>query len=354
MNITSDIAIIFITYTGLALFLSGFLLTRKEIKVISNVPSFASLNSSFSTSSSSNSYYDEATYRDSSGEDMMHLDMTEVENFLLEKYLLSIKELEIKPKRVFLFIIDALRKDFMTKDNFPLTFKLMASNASQSRLFDTFVADPPTVTSQRLQGMTTGSMPTFIELSANFDSAVVEEDNLIQQLYSAGKKMVMMGDDTWAALFPSQFTISLPFDSFNTLDLHSVDDGIISNLWQHYLQKDGPGKVDWDLFVAHFLGVDHIGHTHSAFHPLMRDKLRQLDELLSRVLKNLPEDAVLFMFGDHGMTDEGNHGSHSFNITVHILASYSSLLLFRRVVVVGDGVCTLGLLFCPYIRCRSQ
>ena len=28
--------------------------------------------------------------------------------------------------------------------------------------------------------------------------------------------IVYMGDDTWEALFPGQFTVSIPFDSFNT------------------------------------------------------------------------------------------------------------------------------------------
>jgi hypothetical protein len=29
-------------------------------------------------------------------------------------------------------------------------------------------------------------------------------------------RLVFMGDDTWATLFPTQFDIAYPFDSFNT------------------------------------------------------------------------------------------------------------------------------------------
>ncbi|KAG5579730.1 hypothetical protein H5410_050357 [Solanum commersonii] len=34
-----------------------------------------------------------------------------------------------------------------------------------------------------------------------------------------GKRVVMMGDDTWVQLFPQHFNISHPFPSFNVKDL---------------------------------------------------------------------------------------------------------------------------------------
>ena len=55
-------------------------------------------------------------------------------------------------------------------------------------------------------------------------------------------------------------------------------------------------------------GVDHVGHSHNAYHPLMKDKLILMDELLLRVANALPDDSLLFVFGDHGMTDQGEHG----------------------------------------------
>ena len=53
-----------------------------------------------------------------------------------------------------------------------------------------------------------------------------------------------MGDDTWMRLFPTQFNLALPFDSFNTRDLHTVDDGILAHLYDE-LQKD-----DWDVLIG--------------------------------------------------------------------------------------------------------
>jgi hypothetical protein len=42
------------------------------------------------------------------------------------------------------------------------------------------------------------------------------------QLFQNGKKVVMMGDDTWTQLFPHHFERSYPYPSFNVKDLHTV------------------------------------------------------------------------------------------------------------------------------------
>ena len=78
-----------------------------------------------------------------------------------------------------------------------------------------FVADPPTVTMQRLKALTTGSLPTFIDAGSNFDSTEIAEDNIIHQAVNNGRKVVFMGDDTWLNLFPTAFERAYPFPSFN-------------------------------------------------------------------------------------------------------------------------------------------
>lgn len=44
------------------------------------------------------------------------------------------------------------------------------------------------------------------------------------------KRLTAMGDDTWQLLFPDAFQRSFPFPSFNTRDLHTVDDGVLRHL----------------------------------------------------------------------------------------------------------------------------
>ena len=54
----------------------------------------------------------------------------------------------------------------------------MKNHPNNTRMFEIY-SDPPTVTMQRIKGITTGSLPTFIDFSENFDSPAIQEDNLI-------------------------------------------------------------------------------------------------------------------------------------------------------------------------------
>ena len=75
----------------------------------------------------------------------------------------------------FLVVVDALRFDFAST-RLP---KLMThyppapgSSSSSTKLYK-FVADPPTVTTQRLKGLTTGGLPTFSEITKSFSAGVL-------------------------------------------------------------------------------------------------------------------------------------------------------------------------------------
>lgn len=57
-------------------------------------------------------------------------------------------------------------------------------------------------------------------------------------------------------------------------DLHTVDDGVLKHLSSE-LESD-----DWEFLVAHFLGVDHVGHTFGPASQAMADKLDQMDAAL--------------------------------------------------------------------------
>lgn len=66
-------------------------------------------------------------------------------------------------------------------------------------------------------------------------------------------------------------------------DLHTVDKGVLSNL-SNELAKD-----DWEVLVAHFLGVDHVGHTFGPASQAMEDKLDEIDAALRCVPLKPPE-----------------------------------------------------------------
>lgn len=259
------------------------------------------------------------------------------------------------PRRVdsmAILVVDALRFDF-ARDHLPLSVgsrlfpgKLSNSTRSKGRGYSQlyqFVADPPTVTMQRLKGLTTGGLPTFADISGSFGGASIDEDSWVEQLKNTpwmrrhhisvggdGSKKPLIGfvgDDTWVDLFPTQFDDSHPYPSFNTRDLDTVDNGCLMHLPRLLDGLLGLKKLSefsssnnkhnnatsFELIVAHFLGVDHVGHTYGPNDPHMERKLNQMDEMLSHTLDAIddaPEESciVAFVLGDHGMTEDGNHG----------------------------------------------
>lgn len=64
-------------------------------------------------------------------------------------------------------------------------------------------------------------------------------------------------------------------------------------------------KDDWNLLIAHYLGVDHAGHRYGPNHPEMTRKLDETNTRLKRFINELPPDVLLFVIGDHGMTETG-------------------------------------------------
>ncbi|KAK4580497.1 mannose-ethanolamine phosphotransferase gpi13 [Recurvomyces mirabilis] len=190
-----------------------------------------------------------------------------------------------------------------------------------------FIADPPTTTLQRLKGLTTGTLPVLIDAGSNFAGTAIDEDNLVEQLFKAGKKVVHIGDDTWHSLFPGYFEPNLtkPFDSFNVWDLHTVDDGVNTHLFP-LLEPGMRGR--WDVIFGHYLGVDHAGHRYGPDHPAMTDKLKQMDGVFRRMIDNLDEETLLVVMGDHGMDVKGDHGGESDDEIEAALWMYSKRGVF--------------------------
>ncbi|EGI68440.1 GPI ethanolamine phosphate transferase 3 [Acromyrmex echinatior] len=241
--------------------------------------------------------------------------------------------------RVVLLIVDALKYEFAEwyednaaassyhRNKLPVIHELLQKYPSHSRLYR-FVADPPTTTMQRLKGLTTGSLPTFIEVGSNFASEYIQEDNLIDQNVAGG--IVFMGDDTWINLFPDKFIRQFPSPSFNVWDLDSVDKDVQYRIFFELKKKD------WSLLIAHTLGVDHCGHKHGMQHPEMTRKLNDTNTLIKEIIASLEKDMILFVVGDHGMTETGDHGGDSSNEVEAAMFVYSMTPLLKGFVI-NDG-----------------
>lgn len=237
-----------------------------------------------------------------------------------------------RKSRVVLLVVDALKYDFARwhndnssassyhRNKLPIIHELLQNQPMNSRLYK-FIADPPTTTMQRLKGLTTGSLPTFIDVGSNFAAENIDEDNIVDQ--NTAKGIVFMGDDTWTNLFPGKFKRQFPSPSFNIWDLDSVDKDVRYRIFFEMKKKD------WSLLIAHVLGIDHCGHKHGANHPEMARKLNDTNTLIREIIESLEEDTVLFVIGDHGMTESGDHGGDSKNEIEAAIFVYSMIPLIK-------------------------
>ncbi|KAJ2347737.1 mannose-ethanolamine phosphotransferase gpi13 [Coemansia sp. RSA 2671] len=280
----------------------------------------------------------------------------------------------------------------------PIIHTLSGQHPENTMLYR-FRADPPTTTLQRLKGLTTGQLPTFIDAGSNFAGSAIDEDNWLQALRrpntgaTGGKRprnLVFLGDDTWSSLFPRELSDTQeaeqnstlwsegsggwarvrPFPSLNVWDLDTVDDGVFSRLPffllpsesdEHAMSPQAAADVrakrakwrelvrqqemlahpdfgassqanmssspmastavgleqlhsDWDVIIAHGLGVDHCGHRYGPDHPAISAKLAQTNEAIELIVDAVGRSdkaTALYVFGDHGMDPKGDHGGDS-------------------------------------------
>ena len=245
-------------------------------------------------------------------------------------------------RRVVAFVVDAMRWDFVAEPAggaaggahegaLGVFREVVRARSPHAGLFQ-FEADPPTNTLQRLKGLASGSLPTFVDFAEAFAAEALPEDSLVAQLQAHGHRLYVVGDDTWEGLFPGLLADSHPFPSLDVHDLDTVDAGVERHARRELARGTGRREGDWDVFVGHFLGVDHAGHTFHVRHPVMAAKLKQMDTFFRWAVAELEagagpggpfEDTLLLVFGDHGQTLQGEHGGGGFDEAVSGLFAYA-------------------------------
>lgn len=81
------------------------------------------------------------------------------------------------------FLSVADKENVLPFENKLPVFNQMLTKYPNNTRFMKFVADAPTTTLQRLKGITTGSLPTFIDVGSNFATSEINEDNFIDQVH---------------------------------------------------------------------------------------------------------------------------------------------------------------------------
>ena len=75
-----------------------------------------------------------------------------------------------------------------------------------------------------IKALMSGTLPTFIDAGANFDSYIIDDDSLIKQAHAHNKSVVVLGDDTWLSLFEAHtIAFERTYPSFNIKDLDTND-----------------------------------------------------------------------------------------------------------------------------------
>lgn len=217
-------------------------------------------------------------------------------------------------ERVIFMVVDALRSDFVygNASSFSFTQSLIRSGAA---IPFTGHASPPTITMPRVKAITTGSVPSFVDLVLNFaesdtTSTLRDQDSWLAQLKSRGDRLVMYGDDTWLRLFPGFFDRADGTTSFFVSDFTEVD----NNVTRHVSPE--LDKADWSAMTLHFLGLDHIGHKTGPKGPKMPAKQAEMDGIVRQIYTAMEttehmKSCLLVLLGDHGMNEGGNHGASS-------------------------------------------
>lgn len=213
-------------------------------------------------------------------------------------------------------LIDALRSD--------LAFGSTSYMSQVKDFIDQGIAIPftakastPTVTLPRLKCLTTGAIPGFLDAIFNIaesdsSSTVALQDSWLQQMLIAKKRIHMYGDDTWLRLFPGSFAASEGTSSFFVSDFTEVDNNVTRHLDHELISPN------WETLILHYLGLDHIGHLDGPNSKHMPAKQMEMDSIISRIYSSTSrsDDAtgsrtLQIVVGDHGMTNDGNHGGAS-------------------------------------------
>ncbi|MFH4977187.1 hypothetical protein AB6A40_003896 [Gnathostoma spinigerum] len=218
--------------------------------------------------------------------------------------------------KMVLILIDAWQSEFFFKSPSSMPF---VSNLTRHGLAISFEAtlQAPTVTMPRIKAITSGIVPSFLDVIMNLASNPMGDDNILDRLKSNGKNIAFCGDNTWMKLFPSHFhSDSAGTTSFFVNDFTEVDKNV-TDCMKNFMRA---GRVDaWDFMILHYLGLDHIGHSMGPVKEQVDLKLKEMDTVVESVFHKLNNKSdsrwSLVILGDHGMTEVGSHGGSSHRET---------------------------------------
>ena len=170
--------------------------------------------------------------------------------------------------------------------------------------------------------MLSGGITNVFETSNEFVSFEVLEDNVLSQIKNSNRggkngTVVFYGDDIWMPMFGNYFDRYEEHDSLNVRDLDTLDKNVAEGIYKELDQGS-----DFTLMLGHIIGVDSAGHSYNAQHPEIERKLKDSEEILLNIIEKMDEQTTLIVFGDHGMTSDGNHGGSAEDEMRSVIFAY--------------------------------
>jgi phosphatidylinositol glycan class O len=190
-------------------------------------------------------------------------------------------------------------------------------------------AELPTVTTVRIKALMTGALSSFFETKEDFASEKIPEDSVLHQAKNfleyikLGKRVIFSGDHIWMDMFNHYFDKEWHYSSHNIRDLDTVDQSVTADIFEVLEKSKTDLEYKYNLFVCHLLGIDHAGHTFHANHTEIQRKLLETEKVIEDIINALDNDTILLLYGDHGMTNDGNHGGGSQNEVKTVIFGYS-------------------------------
>lgn len=121
-------------------------------------------------------------------------------------------------------VLPSLKGSFSLCQNAIQKLILLSLISDGSAIPFTAHATSPTITMPRIKAITTGSIPSFLDVILNFSesdttSTLASQDTWLAQMKDKWRskwahKLIMYGDDTWLKLFPGTFHRSDGTSSF--------------------------------------------------------------------------------------------------------------------------------------------
>jgi len=121
----------------------------------------------------------------------------------------------------------------------------------------------------------------------------------------------ILGDYVWQDLYPDREIIPFLKHRYGHADFYTGDEEGFETLYS-WLQGNPPNGYERapNVIVAHLSGLDSVGHRYGSFEaPEYEEKLRWLDDKMDIAFEQVPDDWIVIVTSDHGLTDSGQHGS---------------------------------------------